>query len=288
MKLIRTMMVGVLGTATLLPALPAWAESGPAGTASPAAPTQATTAKPAEKPAAATPGTAAEPPAATVGGPAKRPVAGDVSLDNGADSRMLIRRNNRKAFLDARLAALHAGLELTPAQEALWHPVDEAIRALVEARHALRSHRRSDSDTTMSGTDRLKARGAGLVAVGQAMGKLADAAGPLLRMLNPDQKQRLPILLHGLRPHRAVALAFGIDQGFGRHWRHRFMRDGMGGRFDPFADRFGGPRHGDGWRNDGWSKDGWRGDNDRFGSPGGPSGDGWHHRHHEADAPMDD
>src|SRR5205085_10432265 len=33
-----------------------------------------------------------------------------------------------EAFADARLAALHAGLKLSPDQERMWPPVEEAIR----------------------------------------------------------------------------------------------------------------------------------------------------------------
>ena len=35
---------------------------------------------------------------------------------------------DRAAFTDARIAALHAGLKLTPDQEKLWPPVEAAIR----------------------------------------------------------------------------------------------------------------------------------------------------------------
>ena len=35
---------------------------------------------------------------------------------------------DRAAFADARIAAVHAGLKLTPDQEKLWPPVEAAVR----------------------------------------------------------------------------------------------------------------------------------------------------------------
>src|SRR3979411_925026 len=41
---------------------------------------------------------------------------------------------DRTAFADARIAAVHAGLELTPAQEKLWPPVEAAVRDFAKLR----------------------------------------------------------------------------------------------------------------------------------------------------------
>ena len=41
---------------------------------------------------------------------------------------------DRKAFTDARIAALKAGLELTPEQEKNWPAVEAAIRDMAKAR----------------------------------------------------------------------------------------------------------------------------------------------------------
>jgi hypothetical protein len=41
---------------------------------------------------------------------------------------------DRAAFADARIAAVHAGLKLTPDQEKLWPPVEAAVRDLVKLR----------------------------------------------------------------------------------------------------------------------------------------------------------
>ena len=41
---------------------------------------------------------------------------------------------DRTAFADARIAAVHAGLTLTPDQEKLWPPVEKAIRDFAKLR----------------------------------------------------------------------------------------------------------------------------------------------------------
>src|SRR5579883_488595 len=41
---------------------------------------------------------------------------------------------DRAAMLDARIAAVHAGLKLTPDQEKLWPPVESAVRDFAKLR----------------------------------------------------------------------------------------------------------------------------------------------------------
>lgn len=252
MKLIRTMLVGALGTAALMPTLPAWAEAGAANGPVGSKPSDPAPAVQAGAPAASGPATA--PAAAPAAGaptaaPAQaKPVAGSVTADGRARDPMRQRQDDRRAFFEARLAALHAGLQLTPAQRQLWPPLEAAIRELVRARQGAR--RRQDEE--MSGTERLRLRSARMIAVGQALGRLADSAGPMLDALGPEQKERLPVLLRGVGPRRAIAEAFGLDETIGeRPWRHRFADEGNDGRFDLYRDgRDGGGRRGDWDRED--------------------------------------
>ena len=57
---------------------------------------------------------------------------------------------DRAAFADARIAAVHAGLKLTPDQEKLWPPVEAAVRDLAKMRidraNARMAARSDDSD----------------------------------------------------------------------------------------------------------------------------------------------
>src|SRR6201986_4147321 len=48
--------------------------------------------------------------------------------------RMRMNPEDRAAFVDARIAAVHAGLKLTADQEKLWPPVEGAVRDLVKIR----------------------------------------------------------------------------------------------------------------------------------------------------------
>src|SRR5450432_993940 len=48
--------------------------------------------------------------------------------------QMRMNPEDRAAFADARIAAVHAGLKLTPDQEKLWPPVETAVRDFAKLR----------------------------------------------------------------------------------------------------------------------------------------------------------
>jgi len=115
-----------------------------------------------------------------------------------------------KALTDARIAVVKAALQLTPEQEKLWPPVEEAIRARAETRYqritaiAQRRGQQGEVDPIALLRDRSDA----LAAKAAALKKLADAWAPLHQSLNADQKQRMRLLavriLHmreGVDPH---------------------------------------------------------------------------------------
>lgn len=118
-----------------------------------------------------------------------------------------------QAFTDARVAALHAGLKLTPDQEKLWPPVEDAMRNLAKVRRDQREARRGrDHDpVTEAAPDAIRARADALAARSDALRKLADASQPLYATLDPAQKQRAAMLS---RPMRA-------GHHPGRHRHHR-------------------------------------------------------------------
>jgi hypothetical protein len=107
---------------------------------------------------------------------------------------------DRAAFFDARVAAMHAGLTLTPDQEKLWPAIETAVRdtakTMVEQRKAWRDEPRPADPVQM-----LQKVSGGQIARGEALKKLADAMAPLYATWNDDQKRRLPVLLAHLRPH---------------------------------------------------------------------------------------
>ena len=135
--------------------------------------------------------------------------------------QMRFSAEDRAAFADARIAAVHAGLKLTPDQEKLWPPVEAAVRDLVKLRIE-RSEARMTAWREAEGQQKpedpvahLRERADAMAAMSTAMKKVADAADPLYKALDEDQKRRLAVLTHR-------GGGFG---GWG--WRHRWMERGM-------------------------------------------------------------
>ena len=112
------------------------------------------------------------------------------------------------AFGDARIAAVHAGLKLTAEQEKNWPPVESALRDLAKQRSE-RFAARASADRPKDPVERLSLRADTMVKRGTALKQVADAAGPLYKSLNDDQKHRLIVLArlggrgeHHMRGHR--------------------------------------------------------------------------------------
>lgn len=126
---------------------------------------------------------------------------------------------DRAAFTDARIAALHAGLKLTPDQEKLWPPVEAAIRDMArlreQRREALRDRLRFSDDAPAA----LRAMADAATARGEALRKLADASQPLYASLDQDQKRRAMILARPMGGHRHGGWHQGPDGDRGPHAR---------------------------------------------------------------------
>lgn len=141
---------------------------------------------------------------------------------------MRMSAEDRAAFADARIAAIHAGLKLNADQEKLWPPVETAVKEFAKLRidraNARMNAMRDDSRDRREPADpvvRLRERAEVMAATAAAMKKIADAADPLYKTLDDGQKRRLAILTHMER-------RFG-----GERWRHRgFERDDGGDRGD--------------------------------------------------------
>jgi len=141
--------------------------------------------------------------------------------------------DDMKAFADARIAALHAGLALNADQEKSWPPVEQALRDLARMRIERATAARDQQQPSDNPIERLQKRADALTARGTALKHLADAAAPLYQSLDDAQKHRLPMLARMMRPHG----------GHGGMWRERFgggdgdgMREGFHHRF---GERFG-------------------------------------------------
>ena len=129
---------------------------------------------------------------------------------------------DRAAMADARIAAVHAGLKLTPDQEKLWPPLEAAVRDFAKMRIDRANARMTanpddkDAEKQDDPVARLRQRADNMAASAAALKKIADAADPLYKTLDDGQKRRLKILTHMERRF----------DGGGGGWRHReFDRD---------------------------------------------------------------
>ena len=146
---------------------------------------------------------------------------------------MRMNPEDRAAFADARIAAVHAGLKLTPDQEKLWPPLEAAVRDFAKLRidraNARMNAKPDDAQKADDPVARLRERADNMAASGAALKKIADAADPLYKTLDEGQKRRLKVLTH--MEHR----------GDGEGWRHHeFERDRDGGDRDRGYDHDGG------------------------------------------------
>ena len=132
-----------------------------------------------------------------------------------------------KAFTDARIAALEAGLELTPEQEKNWPAVEAAIRDMAKSR-ADRMAARVNEEPPSDPVERLHRRAERLGTVAAGLKKLADAEGPLYKSLDDAQKQRFKILMRALRPHHHMGFAGWQKRGWSGHDGRGQQPDGSG------------------------------------------------------------
>jgi zinc resistance-associated protein len=144
-----------------------------------------------------------------------------------------------KAFTDARIAALKAGLQLTPDQEKNWPPFEQAVRDLAKLRIERMQARERSVDQPTDPFERLQHRADGMSRLAAALKRLADAGTPLYQSLNDAQKHRFMSLAHMLRPHRMGERGFwhGHNEMYGREMGDTAGHDveigGRGARHDP-------------------------------------------------------
>jgi len=129
---------------------------------------------------------------------------GDRGFGDGrprAENRHRLSTADMSAFADARIAALKAGLQLTPDQAKNWPPFEQALRDMAELR-IQRVQARQAGAQQQSGTplERLSQRADSMAKASAALKKIADAGTPLYASLNDEQKNRFVILARMLRP----------------------------------------------------------------------------------------
>ena len=127
-----------------------------------------------------------------------------------------------RAFGDARLAGLKAGLALKPDQEKNWPAFEQAARDFQKLRldrlSAGVDARRGGQSRTTDPAERMQQRAMAMAETSSALKKLADATGPLYTSLDDNQKRRFGLLSR-----------LGVDGNGGRANPHRMMHDGPRG-----------------------------------------------------------
>jgi len=112
---------------------------------------------------------------------------------------------DQKTLTDLRIDLVKAALQLTPAQEKLWPPVESAIRARAEDRRARIAKiqetvgRRAEESRVEAFRNRdpiafLQRRSEALAQRSADLDKLAEAWQPLYKTLSPEQRQRMAAL----------------------------------------------------------------------------------------------
>jgi hypothetical protein len=149
-----------------------------------------------------------------------------------------------RAFANARLAALHAGLGLTADQERNWPAFEQASREMAKLRldrfAAAVNTSRDRQPQSDDPADRMHRRAAAMTETGATLKKVADAIDPLYKSLDDAQKRRFAMLERMLVPRD--------DGPRGREFRGRddSERGRDGGRDGDGRRRFeGGPRRTD-------------------------------------------
>lgn len=157
---------------------------------------------------------------------------GPGSRDGGPrfEQRHLPSAEDMAAFTDARIAALKAGLELTPDQAKNWPAFEQALRDLAQLRvERVQARRLAEQGQQPATTpfDRLSRRADALSKTGAALKHVADAGAPLYQSLNDAQKERFKKLARLLRPHHHMHVRNEGGQG-GHNWREGqdYGRDG--------------------------------------------------------------
>jgi len=149
---------------------------------------------------------------------------------------MRMNPEDRAAMVDARIAAVHAGLKLNADQEKLWPPVEAAVRDFAKLRidraNARMNPGPGETDKPQDPVARLRQHAEDMGATSSALKKIADAADPLYKTLDDGQKRRLAALTRHRGPFG------GGEDGPPRH----FMERGMDRMMERGMDRFHGDR----------------------------------------------
>jgi zinc resistance-associated protein len=123
---------------------------------------------------------------------------------------------DRAAFVDARIAALKAGLELTPDQAKNWPDFEKALRDRAQLRAERIAAREAEQNTDKAPSapfDRLAQRADNMAKTSAALKRIADTGKPLYDSLSDAQRARFKKLARMLRLHHHRMHAWNKDDG---------------------------------------------------------------------------
>jgi hypothetical protein len=118
------------------------------------------------------------------------------------------------AYGDARIAALKAGLKLTPDQEKNWPALEQALKQAAKQRSDQYAAAHASADRRGDPIDRLRNYADDLTTRGATLKSVADAAAPLYQSLDDAQKRRF------VRLARFEARQYARDLHRGHHRHH--------------------------------------------------------------------
>jgi hypothetical protein len=119
------------------------------------------------------------------------------------------------AYGDARIAALKAGLKLTPEQEKNWPALEQALKQAAKQRSEQYAAAHASADRQRDPIERLRNHADDLTTRGTMLKSVADAAAPLYQSLDEAQKRRFVALA------RFEARQYARDLHRGHHRHHR-------------------------------------------------------------------
>jgi zinc resistance-associated protein len=163
--------------------------------------------------------------------------------DHGPGARWHPSQEDRAAFTDARIAALKAGLRLTPDQEKNWPAFETAWRDIAKARGERMADRKDGSGAqgTADPVERMRRHAEMMSNAAASLNQLADAQEPLYQSLDDSQKKRFLLLskvvMSGQR-HFAQMRQHGRDHERGARGHDRSDQNGPRG-----TEGRGGPRN---------------------------------------------
>jgi len=133
------------------------------------------------------------------------------------------------AFAEARIAAIKAGLQLTPDQAKNWPAFEQALRERAQLRIQRRKAREAREQQAQSQTstpfERLARRADNMAKTSAALKRIADTGAPLYHSLDDAQKERFKRLVRMLRPHHhRVHAHYRGDRGHDHGWREGRLR----------------------------------------------------------------